>query len=333
MRRLRVDPAAPDPVSIAAAAAILRAGGLVAFPTETVYGLGADALDPAAVRRIFEAKGRPSFNPVIVHVANTEQARRLARRWPAHAARLANRFWPGPLTLVLPKDVAVPDIVTAGLDAVGIRVPAHPVALALLRAADLPVAAPSANRFTQLSPTTADHVAAAMGDRVDLLLDGGPATVGIESTVVDLTGPQPRLLRPGMVSVAELEELVGPLLHTAADPAGDAPRLSPGQVERHYAPRATLLLLTRAELEELADRRGRGETGRTSLGAVLYSDARAPQHSQVVRLPAQADGYASGLYAALHQLDAAGCDRILVELPPEEPQWNAVHDRLRRAAR
>ena len=190
---------------------MLRAGGLVAFPTETVYGLGADALDPAAVRRIYEAKGRPAFNPIIVHVASIEHARRLARQWPAHATRLAQRFWPGPLTLVVPKDVTVPDIVTAGLDAVGIRVPAHPVALALIRAADLPVAAPSANRFTQLSPTSADHVAQALGDRIDVLLDGGPAQVGIESTVVDLTGPMPRLLRPGMISIASLEEVVGPV--------------------------------------------------------------------------------------------------------------------------
>ena len=163
MRRLSVDPLSPDPEAIAAAAAVLRAGGLVAFPTETVYGLGADALDPAAVGRIYEAKGRPAFNPIIVHVASIEHARRLARHWPAHATRLAQRFWPGPLTLVVPKDTVVPDIVTAGLDAVGIRVPAHPVALALIRAADLPVAAPSANRFTQLSPTSADHVAHAIG--------------------------------------------------------------------------------------------------------------------------------------------------------------------------
>jgi L-threonylcarbamoyladenylate synthase len=333
MRRLNVDPAVPDPLAIAAAATVLRAGGLVAFPTETVYGLGADALDPAAVRRIFQAKGRPAFNPVIVHVASLEHARRLARHWPADATRLANRFWPGPLTLVVPKDVAVPDIVTAGLDAVGIRIPSHPVALALIRAADLPVAAPSANRFTQVSPTLADHVAQALGDRVDLLLDGGPAQVGIESTVVDLTGPHPRLLRPGMISVAELEDVVGPLLRDTTEPTGNAPRLSPGQVDRHYAPRAKLLLLTRADLEELAHHGGQGETGRALRGIVAYSDAPLPQHSQVVRLPAHAEGYAGGLYAALHTLDAAGCDSILVELPPDEPQWNAVHDRLRRAAR
>jgi L-threonylcarbamoyladenylate synthase len=326
VRRLKVDPASPDPVSIAAAAAVLRAGGLVAFPTETVYGLGADALDPAAVRRIYEAKGRPAFNPIIVHVAGEEHARRLTRRWPAAATRLAHRFWPGPLTIVLPKDVSVPDIVTAGLDAVGIRVPAHPVALALIRAADLPVAAPSANRFTQVSPTTAEHVAHSLGDRLDILLDGGSARVGIESTVVDLTG-EPRLLRPGMIPVAALEAVIGPLAPGVPEPAGNAPRLSPGQVERHYAPRAALELLSREQLESAARS---GIAG--SVGVLVYSDVRLPQGSIAVRLPDDADGYARGLYAALHQLDHAGCERILVELPPDTPEWHAVHDRLRRAA-
>ncbi len=332
MRRLTVDPSAPEPIAIAAAAAVLRAGGLVAFPTETVYGLGADALDPAAVRRIFEAKGRPSFNPVIVHVASTEQARALARRWPAHATRLANRFWPGPLTLVVPKDVAVPDIVTAGLDAVGIRVPAHPVALALLRAAEVPVAAPSANRFTRLSPTTADHVAAALRGRIDLLLDGGPSAVGIESTVVDLTGLQPRLLRPGMIPTEALEEVVGPVERDAPEPQGEAPRLSPGQVERHYAPRAVLELVTPAELEVIINQQDRDDRDAAHWGVVACTTVRVPRQTRLVILPAEAEGYARGLYAALHLLDDAGCERVLVERPPDGPEWSAVHDRLRRAA-
>jgi L-threonylcarbamoyladenylate synthase len=330
MRRLIVDPASPDPVAIAAAAAVLRAGGLVAFPTETVYGLGADALDPAAVRRIYEAKGRPAFNPIIVHVATTEAARRLSRRWPASATRLANQFWPGPLTLVLPKDVSVPDIVTAGLDAVGVRVPAHPVALALIRAADVPVAAPSANRFTQLSPTTAEHVARGLGDRVDVLLDGGSAHVGIESTVVDLTGPAPRLLRPGMISRSTLEAVIGPLALDEAEPSGDEPRRSPGQVERHYAPRAALELLSRAQLEALSGDREKAGSGH--VGVIAIADVRLPAGMHVVRLPQDAEGYARELYSALHRLDDAGCVRIMVELPPDEPPWNAVHDRLRRAA-
>ena len=329
MRRLTVDPASPDPVTIAAAAAVLRAGGLVAFPTETVYGLGADALDPAAVRRIYEAKGRPTFNPVIVHVAGVEHARRLAREWPAVATRLANHFWPGPLTLVLPKESSVPDVVTAGLDAVGLRVPAHPVALALIRAAEVPVAAPSANRFTQLSPTTADHVAHALGDRVDVLLDGGSTRVGIESTVVDLTGPVPRLLRPGMISAAQLEAVIGALLQGDAEPSGTAPRLSPGQVERHYAPRAALEVVSTTQLESLADTR---EPADESLGVVAHSSVRLPAEILVVRLPPAPEAYAHGLYAALHELDDARRARILVESPPIGPDWAAVHDRLRRAA-
>ena len=307
---------------------MLRAGGLVAFPTETVYGLGADALDPVAVGRIYEAKGRPAFNPVIVHVASAELARRLTRQWPEAATRLANHFWPGPLTLVLPRDATVPDIVTAGLDAVGVRVPAHPVALALIRAAQVPVAAPSANRFTQLSPTTADHVAAALGERVDILLDGGSARVGIESTVVDLTG-EPRLLRPGMISAAAIEALIGPLRRDTEEPTGTAPRLSPGQVERHYAPRAALELAARTELAASSPATG---NARDIPGMLVFSDVAVPPGWRQVRLPADPDGYARGLYAALHELDDAGCTRIVVELPPADPAWNAVHDRLRRAA-
>ncbi|MDF1501573.1 L-threonylcarbamoyladenylate synthase, partial [Roseisolibacter sp. H3M3-2] len=234
-----VDPAAPDPAVLAEAAAVLRAGGLVAFPTETVYGLGAHALDADAVRRIFAAKGRPSYNPLIAHAADADGARALAAAWPDAAERLAAAFWPGPLTLVLPKRPHVPDALTAGLPAVAVRVPAHPVALALLRAAALPVAAPSANRFTELSPTTAAHVAKALGDRVDLIVDGGPAGVGIESTVVDLTGARPALLRPGPLGAEAIGAVLGETPTPGAVPDRvDAPRAAPGMVERHYAPRA-----------------------------------------------------------------------------------------------
>src|SRR5919202_2722131 len=211
MPTLPVDPEHPEPEPIARAAAVLKQGGLVAFPTETVYGLGANALDAAAVARIFAAKGRPAYNPLITHVADVAGARRLARHWPESAERLAAAFWPGPLTVVVPKRPEVPDAVTAGLDSVAVRVPAHPVALALLREAALPVAAPSANRSTQLSPTTARHVEQALGDRVDLILDGGPTRVGIESTVVDLTGDVPVLLRPGLLAARDLEPVVGAL--------------------------------------------------------------------------------------------------------------------------
>lgn len=325
MRRLSVLPASPDPEAIAIAADIIRRGGLVAFPTETVYGLGANALDADAVRRIFLAKGRPDNNPLIAHVPDALVARELVAEWPQRAERLAERFWPGPLTLVLPKQPVVPDLVTAGLPAVAVRVPSHPVALALLRATAMPIAAPSANRFTELSPTTADHVAQSLGERVDLILDGGPTTVGIESTVLDLTGPVPRLLRPGMVTLAELEQTVGAI---ASPPVvtGSGPRLSPGMHERHYAPRAPLILVTPADVEREAAR-----GGGMQVGALVLSDLVWPvQHP--MRMPNDPAEYASRLYAALHSLDELGCHLILVERPPDAPAWLGVHDRLKRAA-
>src|ERR1700693_4077841 len=217
------------------AAALIRAGELVAFPTETVYGLGANALDPIAVKKIYVAKGRPADSPLIVHVDSIEMARGLAREWPEKADKLARRFWPGPLTLVLPKKPHVPDKLTAGLDTVGIRMPSNPIALALIGEAGVPVAAPSANLFSELSPTTAEHVRAAMGDRVAMVLDGGRTTVGIESTVLSLAGPEAILLRPGMVSQAEIEEVIGPVLVPGSAPAAAHP--SPGMHRRHYSPK------------------------------------------------------------------------------------------------
>lgn len=338
MPTLRIDPdaldAAASRAALARAAAVLRAGGLVAFPTETVYGLGANALDAAAVARIFAAKGRPSFNPVIVHVPDADAARALVTAWPPAAARLAARFWPGPLTLVLPKRADVPDGVTAGLGAVGVRVPAHPVALALLREAALPIAAPSANRYTELSPTAAAHVERALGERVDLVLDGGPTTVGIESTVVDLAGDVPLLLRPGGVSLAELRDVVGEVRERAADPdAGDAPRPAPGMVERHYAPRARLLPFDAgsrdAALAEARAAAARGETvGALLLGAALDGEVAHP-----VRMPVDPAAYARDLYATLHALDDAGCALVLAERVPHGDAWAGVRDRLERGAR
>jgi L-threonylcarbamoyladenylate synthase len=325
MQRLSALPPSPDPDAIAVAAEVLRQGGLVAFPTETVYGLGANALDADAVRRIFLAKDRPDNNPLIAHVPDALVARELVADWPERAALLAERFWPGPLTLVLPKRPLVPDLVTAGLPAVAVRVPSHPVALALLRAAALPIAAPSANRFTELSPTTAEHVARSLGDVVDVILDGGPTTVGIESTVLDLTGSMPRLLRPGMVTLAELEQTIGAI---APPPVvtGSAPRLSPGMHERHYAPRAPLVLVSPAEVEREAAR-----AGGMPVGALVLSDLVWPvQHP--LRMPNDPAAYASRLYAALHSLDDLGSHLILVERPPDAPEWLGVMDRLRRAA-
>jgi L-threonylcarbamoyladenylate synthase len=294
----------PAGVSIERAAALIRAGGLVAFPTETVYGLGASALDAAAVARIFSAKGRPSTSPLIVHVDSVEMARSLAAPWPEAAERLAARFWPGPLTLVVPKHPSIPDVVTAGLPTVGLRMPAHPVALALIRAAGVPIAAPSANRFTELSPTAAEHVRKSLGGEVDCVLDGGPAVVGIESTVLSLAGAEPVLLRPGVIPLPEIEVLIGPV--RIAGPAAAGPHQSPGMHRRHYRPR-TPLYLGRAPAE------GRGEWLR--IGS------------------AGAREFAASLYDTLHRLDEQGLDWIAVERPPETPEWAGVLDRLRRAAR
>ena len=316
---LKLDPTTPDPAAIARAAGLLRAARLVAFPTETVYGLGADALNPAAVARIFAAKGRPATNPVIVHVADAAQVINVAAAWPATAALLAERFWPGPLTIVVTKGPAVPDIVTAGGPTVAVRCPNHPIARALIREAGVPVAAPSANRSTELSPTRAEHVLKGLGGRIDLILDGGPCPGGIESTVVDVTGDAVRVLRPGLVTGPMLEEVLAsrgckpPVLSSTSRgvDAGE-PARSPGQMVKHYSPRTPIVL---AEDAETAQRRLR-EAG-LRVAAVAFGD------------PADA---AANLYAVLHDLDDGQYDRIVVELPPDTPAWAAVRDRLMRAA-
>ena len=305
---------------IRAAAELIRRGRLVAFPTETVYGLGANALDAAAVARIYEAKGRPPTSPLIVHVASAEMAREVAAVWPEAAGTLADRYWPGPLTLVLPKQPCVPDIVTAGLETVGIRVPAHPVALALIRLAGVPIAAPSANRFSGLSPTTAEHVRDSLGGAVDLILDGGQTDVGIESTVLSLAGPRPVLLRPGMVSGREIEELVGPI--EVAPAAGDGPHASPGMHRKHYSPRTRLLLVEGGAVPD----RGEGAY------AGLRGEPAGPV-ARVVRMPQDPASYAAVLYETLHRLDREGLDWIAVERPPEGVEWAAILDRLERAAK
>jgi L-threonylcarbamoyladenylate synthase len=282
------------------AAELLRAGRLVAFPTETVYGLGANALDENAVRRIFEAKGRPHSSPLIVHVASIAMARELALDWPDRAERLARKFWPGPLTLILPKRPHVPDLVTASLPSLGLRIPAHPLAQALLEAAQIPVAAPSANRFTELSPTTAEHVREGLGSRVDMILDGGPCTVGIESTVLSLVAGVPRILRPGMISQTQIEEIIGPV-ETGAGLE------SPGQHPRHYSPPTPIILG-----HPPADGRG--------------------VHLDLNSMPSDPAAYAERLYRLLHDLDREHHDWISIELPPDTPEWAGVRDRLTRAA-
>jgi L-threonylcarbamoyladenylate synthase len=342
----RVDPQRPDEATIARAAEILRGGGLVAFPTETVYGLGANALDPAAVDRIYAAKGRPLFNPLIVHVADADHVRDVAAAWPDNAERLARAFWPGPLTLVLPKRPEVPSSVTAGLDTVAVRVPSHPVARALLTAARVPVAAPSANRSTEVSPTTGSHVEKSLGHAVDLILDAGPTTVGIESTVVDLTSDPPAVLRPGMITREDLARVIGeigqaPILagfkpsQPAHEPprtadVGDAPRRSPGLLHRHYAPRASLVLVDREKVGRLIEDEERA--GR-SVGAILIAvGIPATETRRVIDLGGDPTQYAASLYAALHHLDDDGVDVIVVERPPDRPEWQAVLDRLARGA-
>lgn len=309
------------------AAEILRAGGLVAFPTETVYGLGALALEPAAVRRIFEAKGRPARNPLIVHVSSVEQARRVTAAWPEAAQRLADRFWPGPLTLVLPRAAIVPPEVTGGLEAVGIRVPAHPVALELIRAVGAPLAAPSANRYTEVSPTSAAHVERSLGGRIHAILDGGETTVGIESTVLDLSGDTPTLLRPGAVAVSELEEVIGSVRRLGGEGA-ELHLPSPGLARRHYAPGAKVSLFDPEELSARAA--GADET----VGVMARSPRPpgAPGAARWVQMPASPAAYARQLYRTLHAMDEAGVESLWIELPPDEEAWEGVRDRLRRAA-
>ena len=328
---LPVDPQHPEPGTIARAAEILRAGGLVAFPTETVYGLGANVLDARAVQGIFAAKGRPANNPLIVHVADIAEAMKLATAWPAHAQQLAERFWPGPLSLVLPKAECVPNIVTAGAATVALRVPAHPVALALLQAAQVPIAAPSANRSNDLSPTCAAHVLKGLAGRIDLLLDGGPTSGGLESTVLDLSVDPPRLLRPGLVRQAEIEAVIGPIVrHASADVSESTDALpSPGMLSRHYAPRAALECVAGSAAERAEQLVQQG----VRVGWLAMSDPDHPAASVVlIAMPGDPAGYSARLYAALHALDEGGVERIVVELPPETDAWLAVHDRLRRAS-
>ncbi len=311
-----------SPEDLARAVAILQGGGLVAFPTETVYGLGADAANPDAVRRIFAAKGRPADHPVIVHVADVTRLGAWAREIPDNGRRLAAAFWPGPLTLILKRAESVSDLVTGGQDTVGVRIPSHPVAQALLRAFGGGIAAPSANRFGRISPTSAEHVRAELGDRVDLVLDGGASDVGIESTIVDVSGDGPVLLRPGMIGTAQIETVLGCPVATVSK---GSPRVS-GSLEAHYAPVTPLALLDRDSIDRFAPARDER--------VVVLARRPAPAGATMawVEAPAEARGYAHDLYRNLRALDAAGYSRIVIEAPPDTPEWVAVRDRLTRAA-
>jgi L-threonylcarbamoyladenylate synthase len=315
---IKVDPQSPQPREIERAAAILRAGGLVAFPTETVYGLGAHALDPQAVRKIFAAKDRPGWDPLIVHVRDLAMARPLMKRLLPQFELLASRFWPGPLTLVVAKASQVPDEVTAHRPTVALRMPWHPVAAALLAAAGLPIAAPSANRFGRPSPTRAEHVVEDLADCVDLILDAGPTPLGVESTVLDLTQSRPAILRPGGVSREELEKVIGPveLTTSVADEIAREGLVSPGMSTKHYAPKATVeVFQTLAQLRTRADQlRAQGK----QVGMLNITD--------------DVDRLAHTLFAQLRTLDTQGMDVILCVLPSPTGIGLAVRDRLLRAA-
>ncbi|RDV37139.1 threonylcarbamoyl-AMP synthase [Bradymonadaceae bacterium TMQ3] len=329
MKVVRVSREEPERERLGEAGAALRRGELVAFPTETVYGLGANALNADAIAKIYAAKGRPANNPLIVHVVDEAQARGLAARWPEAAGRLAAAFWPGPLTLVVERAEVVPETVSAGLGTVGLRVPAHPVARMLLEAAGVPVAAPSANLYTQTSPTRAEHVVKSLGARVGWVVDGGATDVGVESTVVSLVGEVPVLLRPGMVSLEALREVVGEVQLCEEMPEDEAPRMSPGLARKHYAPGVPLKVMAGEALEDaLAERRAAG--GEARVGCVVYSAVRCEGAVAVV-MPRDPQGYAAGLYEALHRLDHLGLEAIWVEAPPEQEGWEAVQDRLGRA--
>jgi L-threonylcarbamoyladenylate synthase len=334
---LQVNPLQPEPEIIGRAVDILRKGGLVAFPTETVYGIGANALDPEAAQGIFNAKGRPARNPLIVHVPDAEGVLQIAQIWPDVAQKLAARFWPGPMTLVLPKKPSLPATVTGGGPTVAVRVPAHPVAQAILRAVELPIAAPSANRSSGLSPTLAEHVLRDLDGRVQLILDAGPTPGGLESTVIDLSVSPPRMLRPGLVRVEEIENVLEmkiervPLACVLGTNGRTVP--SPGIIGKHYAPRSTLEIAEgadggRTRVEELA--RTGHRVGWVPIGT---RDAFALSTKVIVMpLPPEPASYANRFYATLHALDILLPERIVVAMPPDSPEWLAVRDRLHRAA-
>jgi len=346
---IRVDPASPDLAALKPAADRLRSGGLVAFPTETVYGLGAHAMDAAAVRRVFEAKGRPANDPLIVHIPRIESLDQLVSQVPDTARTLVAKFWPGPLTLVLPRAAGVPDEVTAGLRTVAVRMPSHPVARALLDLADVPVAAPSANLFSRPSPTRASHVLDDLKDRIDVLIDGGSTDVGIESTVLDLTGDTPTILRPGATTLEALRKLLPQIVvarPVASAPGAPTPLASPGMLDKHYSPRAPMTLYegTGAVDAMVADARlarNRGQRigilaadeDRRKLGAAGGVEGGPPLKIVTVGASDDGDAVAARLYGALRELDAAGVDLILVRgFPARGGIGLAIQDRLRRAA-
>ncbi len=312
------------------ASELLRAGQVVALPTETVYGLAANAFDPKAVSRIFAVKGRPAHNPIIVHVASLALARQCVSQWPALADKLARGFWPGPLTLVLPRAAAIPDIVTAGGATVGVRWPSHPFIQAVIRECGFPLAAPSANVSNRVSPTSASHVKKQLGEKIHLIIDGGPSQVGIESTVLDISTFPPRLLRPGMVHEQALLTLTG----TLGAREGDGGVLkSPGLLRKHYSPKAKLLICSWENDQELENHSARSGVPGSKTHVLAHTHIPGSKiFGRISVIPHDAIAFARALYAELHASDEAGAELILVESLPDAPEWRAISDRLNRAA-
>jgi len=327
---LPTDSPARFQAAVREAAELLRAGEVVALPTETVYGLAANALSPEAVARIFAIKGRPANNPIIVHVASLELAKSCAAEWPALADRLAASFWPGPLTLVLPRRSVIPDVVTAGGPTVGIRWPSHPFIQAVIRECGFPLAAPSANPSNRLSPTTAEHVRQELGGRIPLIVDGGLSQVGIESTVLDITTHPPRLLRPGMIHEPALLAVTRQL--AAVGEESEVLR-SPGLLRKHYSPRARLMVWSWRDEADLEAQSARAGLPREQAHVVAHRCIPlGGRFGRVSVIPHDAEAYARAIYAELHACDAAGAQWIIVEAPPGTAEWRAVADRLNRAA-
>ncbi len=320
-----------DTADVARAVAELRSGHVVALPTETVYGLAANALDTAAVARIFAAKGRPAENPIIVHVADIAMAQTCVREWPDLAQKLADAFWPGPLTLVLPKSERIPPMVTAGGDTVGIRCPKHPVFQAILQQCGFPLAAPSANLSGQISPTTAEHVRQSLGDRIPLIVDGGPAEIGIESTVLDLSVRPPVILRPGMIHEESLSAVTGSLRQKPTRAHGVL--RSPGMLLTHYAPKAKVWILPGADWAELRDKAARERWLPDQVHVLSWSGLSAGMEGcRSCRMPSNPVAYAKALYSEFHRCDAEKARWIVVESVPNTTEWQGIADRLKRAA-
>ncbi|HEX4343168.1 MAG TPA: L-threonylcarbamoyladenylate synthase [Verrucomicrobiae bacterium] len=320
------------------AAELLRAGEVVALPTETVYGLAANALDEEAVAQIYEIKGRPAHNPIIVHVAGVEMAKSCVAAWPAVAEKLARAFWPGPLTMVLPRAKTMPEIVTAGGGTVGVRWPGHPFMQAVIRECGFPLAAPSANLSNEVSPTNATHVSKSLGERISLIVDGGQAQVGIESTVVDVSVEPAVILRPGMIHAASIQAVIGNIQsrHVGTSAAPQHPMLrSPGMLKKHYSPKAKLLILDwNSEAEFRAEiRRADSAVPLSKIHVIAHTCIPSGDDlGRVSVIPHDAEAFARALYAEWHHCDEAGAELIVVENPPQTPEWSAIHDRLKRAA-